>query len=34
MTLYLFAEMLLLNLAAFAIGLAAAWLAWGRAKGN
>lgn len=30
MTLYLFAEMLLLNLAAFAVGLGAAWLIWGR----
>lgn len=30
MTLYLFAEMLLLNLTAFAIGLGAAWAIWGR----
>lgn len=30
MTLYLFAEILLLNTAAFAIGLGAAWAIWGR----
>lgn len=30
MTLYLFAEMFLLNLGAFAIGLGAAWVIWGR----
>lgn len=30
MTLYLFAEMLLLNLAAFAVGIGAAWVIWGR----
>lgn len=30
MTLYLFAEMLLLNLAAFSVGLGCAWLVWGR----
>ena len=30
MTLYLFAEILLLNMAAFAIGLGVAWAIWGR----
>ncbi len=30
MTLYLFSEMLLLNIAAFAIGVGAAWVIWGR----
>lgn len=30
MTLYLFAELLLLNIAALLIGLGAAWVIWGR----
>jgi hypothetical protein len=34
MTLYLFAELLLLNLAAFTIGLGLAWLIWGRRGRN
>ena len=32
MTLYLFAEMMVLNLAAFAVGLGAAWVLWGRTR--